>query len=338
MKLSSIKKFIFLLTILIVVLVAIQNKFFTYFSNKNNRFSATTKTIEKAFEGLIDVHVEEGSFQQVIAGAHHDLYSLPQEVRRTHVAIGGGITSAGIKGIKRKNFTKKLSFFVDLLPSFCRTASQHFNYNFYLAYDAKDLIFNQQTLLLTFKEMFILQSQKGDCLRFNLSLHLVICPHNKKPAWAQNDAMMEAYLDGNEYFYRINDDSKIITANWTEAFVDRLSKFSPANVGVVGPNHKGGNLGILTYDFVHRSHVDIFGFYYPRIFTDWYADEWITKVYKPDHMEKIHSIKLAHTQSLGRRYDVDYSLFIHIRSQVPIDKVTLQRYKGSFGDVLRCLV
>ena len=49
-------------------------------------------------------------------------------------------------------------------------------------------------------------------------------------------------------------------------------------VGVVGPHHQGGNTGILTYDFVHRTHVDIFGFYYPRVFSDWFGDDWITKV------------------------------------------------------------
>ena len=55
----------------------------------------------------------------------------------------------------------------------------------------------------------------------------------------------------------------------------------PPNVGVTGPQHRGGNTGILTYDFVHTSHVDVFGFYYPRIFGAWYNDGWITCVYKP---------------------------------------------------------
>ena len=39
-----------------------------------------------------------------------------------------------------------------------------------------------------------------------------------------------------------------------------------------------GNIAILTHDFVHRTHVDIFGFYYPRVFTDWFADDWITGI------------------------------------------------------------
>jgi len=66
-----------------------------------------------------------------------------------------------------------------------------------------------------------------------------------------------------------------------------LFSYNPPLVGVVGPNHSGGKLEILTYDFVHRTHVDIFGFYYPHVFGDWFADNWITGVYKPERCETI---------------------------------------------------
>lgn len=64
--------------------------------------------------------------------------------------------------------------------------------------------------------------------------------------------------------FRINDDTDMRTRNWTEAFISTLASYDPPNVGVVGPNHSGGNVGILTYDFTHRTHIEIFGFYYPR--------------------------------------------------------------------------
>lgn len=57
--------------------------------------------------------------------------------------------------------------------------------------------------------------------------------------------------------------------------------YDPPLVGVAGPNHTGGLLSILTYDFVHRTHVEVFGFYYPRIFQNWYGDNWITRIYQP---------------------------------------------------------
>ena len=47
-----------------------------------------------------------------------------------------------------------------------------------------------------------------------------------------------------------------------------MERYDPQRVGVVGPKHSGGNVGILTYDFVNQTHADIFGFYNPRLFTD----------------------------------------------------------------------
>ena len=71
---------------------------------------------------------------------------------------------------------------------------------------------------------------------------------------------------------QVNDDTVLETAGWTEKLVEQLLRFHPPNVGVAGPWFRDGNIAIMTHDFVHRTHVDIFGFYYPRVFTDWFAD------------------------------------------------------------------
>ena len=68
------------------------------------------------------------------------------------------------------------------------------------------------------------------------------------------------------YCCRVNDDSVMVSPGWTEAFIDKLANLNPPNVGVVGPNHVGGSTAILTYDFTHHTHQDIFGFHYPRCF------------------------------------------------------------------------
>ena len=83
------------------------------------------------------------------------------------------------------------------------------------------------------------------------------CSHNGKPAWAQNDAMVEAYIDGMDYGYRINDDTLLLTPGWTEKFIASLMSLDIPNIGVVGPNHKGGNAEILTYDFTHKTHIEV---------------------------------------------------------------------------------
>ena len=116
--------------------------------------------------------------------------------------------------------------------------------------------------------------------------------------------MMTAYMDGNDYFYRINDDTNITTPRWTERLIEELAKYDPPNVGVVGPNDHGGCIhDILCYEFVHRTHVDIFGFHYPRFYTTWAADRWIEDVYKPKRSGKILDVKVTHTRSEGTRYN-----------------------------------
>ena len=115
---------------------------------------------------------------------------------------------------------------------------------------------------------------KKSCKRKNIVVNrvkLVHCEHDNKPARAQNDAMMEAYVDGMDYGYRINDDTKFVTSGWTEKFIKTLESFDPPNIGVVGPNHSGGNVNILTYDFTSSKHIDIFGLHYPSMFVDWFA-------------------------------------------------------------------
>ena len=103
------------------------------------------------------------------------------------------------------------------------------------------------------------------------------------------------------------------------------NNFSPPNVGVVGPLHKGGNEGILTFDFVHRTHIDIFGYYYPRVFTDWWADNWMSQVYDAERTLKLPGVRLVHTQENGQRYSVRSSKVKYLQQQLEEDRITLNR-------------
>ena len=103
--------------------------------------------------------------------------------------------------------------------------------------------------------------------------------------------------------FRINDDTYMTTEDWTNSLVQSLMNFNPTYLGVTGPTHHGGNERILTYDFVHRTHIDVLGYYYPRQFPDWYADGWITLSYDMiDRINKVPSVKIRHTQGMGQRY------------------------------------
>ncbi|CAH1780348.1 unnamed protein product [Owenia fusiformis] len=250
---------------------------------------------------------------------------IPNVTDKT-IAIGGGITTRGLKGITAINMVSKLPLFKSLLPSFCKTASKGFSYYFYLAYDHNDPYFSLPHSHEMFIKEFNNSVEKGCPSDIQVRVHLVRCCHAAKPAWAQNDAMWEAYLDDIPFFYRINDDSDMLTVGWSEVFIDTLSKYNPPYVGVVGPDHSGGNTAILTYDFTHKTHMDIFGMYYPRVFTDWFADEWVTKVYHPDHSSKRKDIKLKHTEEAGRRYDLHLDIKQKLQTTIESTQRVLKRY------------
>ena len=247
---------------------------------------------------------------------------------RPWIAIGCAITSKKVRNVLDSNMGAKFQFFRTFLPTFCHTASSNFVYKFYLAYDRRDPVFRNQRLSDAFYREFNTATTTGQCRDRNITiagLSLVECYYAGKPTWSQNDAMLEAYLDHVDYFYRINDDTKMLTGGWTEKFISTLERYYPPHVGVVGPNHRGGSTACLTYDFVHRTHVDLFGFYYPRLFTDWWGDNWITGVYKPNRSTKMRQVRLVHTLGLGQRYSVRFQVRKYLKARVFHDVAVVKR-------------
>lgn len=136
-----------------------------------------------------------------------------------------------------------------------------------------------------------------------------------------------AYDDGCDYMYRINDDTTLVNAEnlklmymgdnnlvnpytkvnkWTSIYIKALKSFRPPNVGVVGPRVIGAheNHHILSHDFVSRKHFAIFGFHYPPIFTDWYLDNWISRVYGEKNTLKLKTVIVQHSGNIESRYKV----------------------------------
>ena len=240
------------------------------------------------------------------------------------VAIGGAVSSKGIIHLTPATITDLPMFWV-LLPSFCRTASPGFDYHFYFGYDYDDLLANS-----SYRKAAIEAFDRRMASCGAPRLHLVKCPYRGRPAWAQNDAMMAAYFDGADFFYRLNDDTMLVTRNWTATFVEELLRMSPSLVGAVGPYcERGPAVKILTHDFVHRTHVEIFGYYYPRTFSDWYADNWITHVYRKDVRALVlDHVLVNHTETMGKRYrvkNVGLSMELMTNRTARKDRQTIQR-------------
>eukprot|EP01068_Selenidium_serpulae_P015226 Selendium_serpulae@DN6188_c0_g2_i1.p1 len=119
-----------------------------------------------------------------------------------------------------------------------------------------------------------------------------------------NPMMAAMYDDGVDYMMRTNDDSEFVTRGWITDAIKVLKSYNPPNIGIVGPNHTGGNTNIITHDMVHRSHLNIFDTYYPVEFQNWFVDTWMTNVYGPERTCKMSNWGVKHLV-LPTRYKVD---------------------------------
>ena len=129
----------------------------------------------------------------------------------------------------------------------------------------------------------------------------------KKPGPVFTAITKEAYYNAKaDYIYRVNDDTELAT-RWAKKFTHALATMD--NVGAVGPACKQGNRRILTHDFTHRKHMDIFqGQYYPPDLSDWWMDDWISRVYGAERTLRADVIEVVHhTGKHGQRYQVDKS-------------------------------
>ncbi|ESO06885.1 hypothetical protein HELRODRAFT_170916 [Helobdella robusta] len=269
------------------------------------------------FNSFLRVDFDESNVEPVFVGSVY-----PER----NIALGCALTTRHEQNLNEENLQFKMPFFRSLLTSFCQTATRGFHYNFYVSHDHSDDFFSTKNAHNIFSKAFYKLINTQCSRTVNVTLHLVECHHSGRPAWAQNDAMMAAYMDEMDYYYRLNDDTVLETTGWTEKFIDELQRFNPPNIGVVGPWFKEGNTNILTHDFVHRTHIDIFGFYYPRVFTDWFADDWITQVYWPERSKKVPGTRVKHTMEKGMRYMVHYEKAKNIEIECSIGKIIIQRY------------
>jgi len=242
----------------------------------------------------------------------------------TIVAVGLAVTSRGVRSTSEY---ASMEMFRIFLPSFCKTASVGFTYTFYLAYDKTDEMFKLDKFRSSFSQTYTNITTKLCNPRsiVTASVRFIECQYSGKPAWSQNDALRDAYLEDSQYYYRVNDDTQFTTVGWTEKYIAVLNSFDPPNVGVVGPTHLNGNTNIMTYDFVHQTHLYLFGFYYPRMFVDWSADHWITNVYKPERSTKLADVHVTHVMSLGTRYTHHAVLNEHRQLRLNKDRVIVER-------------
>lgn len=147
-----------------------------------------------------------------------------------------------------------------------------------------------------------------------------------------NNLTDDAYANGADYLVRINDDTEFVTNGWVANGVAALRGMRPPNVGVIGPHFDEGNTAILTHDMVHRTHIDIFGTYYPPVFHNWYVDDWITRVYGKDRTLKLDGWRVKHhTTAHGQRYVQSGHQHQHLEDEVKTGAAKIDAWLSTKG-------
>ena len=102
--------------------------------------------------------------------------------------------------------------------------------------------------------------------------------------------------------------------------------------GVVGPLCNQGNTLILTHDFTHRTHMEIFDkLYYPDELSDWWMDNWITHVYGEARTRKMDSVEVIHHMEMTR-YGVDYAHAEMLGPLLEKGKERIEAWQKSHGE------
>lgn len=173
-----------------------------------------------------------------------------------------------------------------------------FAYSVLIGYDVGDAFFDNATTLGALRRWMGTNAPL-------VSLELVPFSNKlSKPGPVVNFLSRRAYDRGCDFLYSLNDDTELLTP-WTSAFVRTLFQFSPPLHGVVGPTCDQGNTAILTHDFVHRSHLDLFGAHHPEELADWWRDDWVSAVYGQRNTRKLSQVVVVHHMRCTR-YNVSW--------------------------------
>lgn len=207
-----------------------------------------------------------------------------------HVAIMMGSTSRSIANPSILN----LPLFTRSFLSVAKTVECGFRYTVYVGYDAGDAFFDHAYGMRATKTWFQDNVRaKLDDQGIQIRLKMVRIDNVlKKPGPVFNAVATEAKKDAVDFYYRVNDDTLLITTSWASKLACALCSMGPP-YGVVGPlaTHRSD---MLEHDFVHSTHMDIFKTYYAEDLVDWWMDDWISRVYGNARSLLLIDVKVSH--------------------------------------------
>jgi|TARA_Y100000992_G_scaffold302554_2_gene277273 hypothetical protein len=166
------------------------------------------------------------------------------------------------------------------MTSFSKTYNQEHQYIFYVGIDDNDILFDNKDTW-NFFDTYCKKNLSNTSIKF-ISMSNIKKGHLSK-MW--NRLFQVAFNENCDYFFQCGDDIIFTTTNWINDSIDTLKLHN--NIGITGPINN--NNYILTQTFVHRTHMNIFGFYFPEDIYNWCIDDWINQVYRNEYFYPLYN-------------------------------------------------
>ncbi|CAM9129866.1 unnamed protein product [Discosporangium mesarthrocarpum] len=324
---------------------------------------------------LIKVSNEELERARTLRGMSKSVQHRQQEAINNYLAEAKGKKNQGAEdseGVEKEEITTgriavcvpmtstgTAAFFLDQSPLFSVTFDSflesvdwrrnRFRFDWYLGFDRGDSLYDADGAWFAMEKKFwevakevlarmdLPVDEVKTVLKERLSLTLQHFDDTQgAPSRVVSKLIVQAHLDGADYMYQINDDTYLTTPRWAETFATILHN-NPLgrNVGVTGPVDTN-NRKILTHAFVHRTHVDIFGNFFPESFRNWWSDDWISSVYGANHTFRDHFVTITHdieTHKLDttQRYQIDFAAQYFLVNELKRGHVTLNKWLEGQG-------
>jgi len=204
-------------------------------------------------------------------------------------------------------------YFIKNIKTLIGSLSNNNTFIVYIGYDEGDLFFEE-------KEQEIV-----DYLNTLIptKIYKIKNISTSNPCYVWNCLAKTAYYENCDYLFQTGDDTIYETKNWDETFINYLLKSN--DIGVAGGINS--NTKIITLLFVSKKHYEIFNCFFSPVFKNWYSDDWVNNIYKPNYYYFDRNV-ITHNSIIAtdlNRYIIDHAGGI-LASEVIKGKKQIKEY------------
>ena len=164
----------------------------------------------------------------------------------------------------------------------------------FVGYDEGDRIFSIAEERLKFRAVFA---------KFKIEWFPFDDRYKGKPTWIWNSLGEKALEQNYEYIKLLGDDIRLPNdSGWLGAMINKLKK----NQNIGWSAGYSNNDAIATQFLVHKTHYDVFKFFYPNEIPNWTCDNWLFEIYPEKYRNWLRSFPLLNVGGVPR-YEIQFS-------------------------------